>query len=107
MSPQGLVAQPEKAIFTFRPKSWVSGMPHEEEGQSMRIRRDIECLSLADSRKWAGGYIADNVPASFTRSDPDGGQSTHQVGCIIDMEVVKLDVLPCRNVGDAVGIFLR
>ena len=83
---------------------WVA---HEEEGKGMRVRRDIECLSLADARKWAGGYIANDISTGFTRSDTHRSQPTHQIRRIVDMEVVKLDVLPCRDVGDAIGVFFR
>ena len=82
-------------------------MPHQKKGKGMRVRGNIECLTLADPCKWTGGYIADHIATGFTRSDPNRSQPTHQVRRIVDMEVVKLYILPRRNVGNAIGVFFR
>ena len=91
--PQALCSQPEKAILNLRPKSWVSGWPSRKNVQRVRVGRDVERLRAADAGERAGGDVADGVAAGLARGDADGGQAAHDVGRVLDVDEVQLDVL--------------
>ena len=82
------------------------GMAEEEFSQRPRIGSDVEHFVLASSRKRAGGDVADGIAAGFARGDIGGGEAAHQAGSIVNLNVMKLDILPGGNVRDAVGVFL-
>ncbi len=102
--PQGFCSQPEKAIFTLRPKSWVSGWPIEKLGGSLGVRRRVEGFFMADARQRARRHVAHDVAASFLGRDADGGEPAHQRRGVVDVHIVKLKILARRHMGDAVGV---
>ncbi len=80
-------------------------MAQEKFRQGLGIRRHIELFVGADSRIGASRDIADGVPAGFTGRDPSGRQSAHHAGGVVNVDVMKLNILPGRNVRDSIGIF--
>src|ERR1700732_5062527 len=78
------------------------GMAQQEFGECLRIRGDIEYLIRAHARVRASGDVADRVSAGLTGGDGGGREATHQSGRIVDVNVVKLKILPGRHVRYAV-----
>ena len=46
-----------------------------------------------------------DVAARLARRNPDGGEPAHQRRRVVDVDVVKLNILARRDVGNAVGVF--
>ena len=67
---------------------------------------DIERFGVADAGERACGDIADGVAASFARRDADRAEPPHDGRRVVDVDEVILEILPCRDVKHAVGIFL-
>ena len=67
---------------------------------------DIEGLVGANSRTRAAGHVADDVAARLACGDAHGRQPPHQVRGVIDVDEVALEVLTCRHVQHANGVFL-
>jgi len=66
----------------------------------VRVRGDVEGLGRANAGVLARGHVADAVAASFAGGDPDRREPTHHVGRFFNVNVVKLNVLPRRDVQD-------
>ena len=69
------------------------GVAHQEFRASLRVRRRVERFFMADSRQRAGRNIAHHIAAGFARRNPDGGEPAHERRRIVDVHVVKLNVL--------------
>ena len=104
--PQACCAQPLNAGLNLRPKFWQSGMAQQEFRERAGVGRHVERLVRADAGVGAGGHVAHGIAAGLARGDAGGGQAAHDAGRIFDVDVVKLEVLPRGDVGDAVGVFL-
>ncbi len=61
---------------------------------------------MAHARQRTAGHVADGVPTRFLRGDADRCQPPHQVGRVVNMHVMKLEVLPRCDVQDSVGILV-
>ena len=94
-----------KGDFEFATKVLAVGVPEEELGEGVRIRRDIECFGMTHARKRTGRDIADGVSAGFAGGNAHGGEAAHEVGCVFDVYVVDLNILARGDVQYAVRIF--
>ena len=103
----GVVAAAAEGRLELSAEVLAVGMAQQESGKSARIRGDIKSFVPADPRKGAGGNIADGVPAGLARGDLGCRQAAHQGRGVVDMNVVQLEVLPRRDVGDSVRVFFR
>src|SRR5262249_22475424 len=81
------------------------GMAEQEAHDRLRVRRDVERLVAAHAGKRAGGDVADGVAARFAGRDTDCGEAAHDVGRVVDVDVVELKVLAGGDVTDGVGVF--
>ena len=81
-------------------------MAHQEFGQGAGVGRDVELFIRADARVGASRHVAHGISAGLARGDVRGGQAAHHAGRILDVDVVKLEILPRGHVRDAVGILL-
>ena len=88
------------------PKFWRIRMAQQEFGQRAGVRRDVEFLIRANARVGASRHVADGISAGLARGDVRGGQAAHHAGRILDVDVVKLEILASGDVRDAVGILL-
>ena len=79
-------------------------MPQQEVRHRLRIRRDVERLVGANTRLWARRHVTDRIAAGLASRDADFGQPPHQVGRIVDVDVVILEVLAGGDVGHAHGV---
>ena len=78
----------------------------QELEQCVRVGGDVEGLGVTDPSQGAGGDVAHRVAAGLTGGDAHGGQPAHQIGGVLDVDEVELEVLPGGHVQDAVGILL-
>ena len=104
--PQACCEQPLNDGLNFRPKFWQSGWPSRNLDKRAGIGSDVEGFIRADARVGAGRDVAHRVAAGFARGDARGGQRRISAGRIVDMNVVKLNILPRGHVRDAVRVFL-
>ena len=79
----------------------------QEVGKSLRVQRDIEDLVATNARLGASRDVAHRVPARLSCRHTARCEAPHHRRRIVDVDVVELKVLPCRDVADAVGILLR
>ncbi len=70
------------------------------------VRRHVERLIGANTGVFARRHVAHGVPAGFARRHFRRGEPPHEVGCVVDVDEVELNVLPGRDVEDAVRVFL-
>ena len=82
-------------------------MPDHEPCQRIRIRCDVERLVFADAHKWTAGHIANGIATGLTRRDTDTCEPPHERWRVFDMNEVQLEILPRRDVRDAIGILFR
>ena len=66
------------------------------------IGADIKDFIVANAGQRASGDIAHRVATGFLRGDADSRQPPHQIGRVVDMHVVELDILARGDVQDAV-----
>ena len=88
--------------FEFAAKVLHVVVAQQKPGQGVGIGGGVEGFGAADAGQLAAGDVAHGVAAGFAGGDADGSQSAHQVRCVFDMDVVKLDVLAGGHVQDAV-----
>ena len=105
--------EPTGIVFTARERDLELasevlnvGVPQEELRDRIGIRCDVERLRLADTGVLTGRHVAHAVAAGLTGGDPDAGEPSHHVGRLFDVNEVKLDVLPRRDVQDRIGVLL-
>ena len=64
-------------------------------------RRDVEDLERARAGEVAALHVADGVAAGLTGGEPDRGEVAHDVGHLLELHVVELDVLAGGEVAPA------
>jgi hypothetical protein len=64
-------------------------------------RRDVEDLERAGAGEVAALDVADGVAAGLTGGEPHRGQVAHDLGDLLELHVVELDVLPGGQVTPA------
>ena len=79
----------------------------QEVRQGVSIRGDVEAFVVADAGHGAGRYVAYHIAARLLRGDAHRCQTPHQVGGVVDVDEMELEVLPRRDVADGIRIFLR
>jgi len=84
----------------------MEGMAEEKLCQRVGIRSYIEHLVLADAGEGATGDVAHRIAAGLAGGDADGGQAAHQRGSIVNMDEMQLEILPSRDMGDPIRVFL-
>ena len=67
----------------------------------------VEALVAANAGQGAGGDVAHHVAAGFLRGDVHCGQTPHEVGGIVDVNEVELEILPRGDVADGIGVLFR
>ena len=82
------------------------GMAQQEAHAGVRVRRDVERLVTADPGERARRHVPHRVAAGLARGDADGRQAPHEVGRVVDVHEVELDVLARRDVADLVAVLL-
>ena len=82
------------------------GVSQQEPRGGPRVGRDVERLIGAHAGQGARGDIADAVATGLACRDAHGRQPPHEGGRVVDVHVVQLDVLPGRDVADAVAVLL-
>ena len=105
--PASVVLATGKSNLEFAPEVLGVRMAQQEIRHRLSVRRHVEGFVAANARIRAAGDIANDVAASFLGSDAGLGKATHQIGRVVDVDEVILDILACRNVADAVGVFFR
>jgi hypothetical protein len=101
-----LVLAARERRLELAPEVLHVGMAEQEAHQRLRVRRDVERLGLAHARERARGDVAHRVAARLARGDADRREPPHQVGRVLDVDVVELDVLARGDVQDPVGVLL-
>ena len=104
--PQGFCSQPENATFTLRPKSWVSGWPIKNFEQALAYGVVSNVSSWQIPASGQAVTLRTTLPQASRRRDPDGSEPAHERGRIVDVHVVKLDILARRHMDHTVGVFL-
>ena len=82
------------------------GVTQQELFEGLSVRRDVESLRTAHTGEVASRDVAHRVAASFARGDPHRGQASHEVGSVVNMDEVELDVLAGRHMGNPVRVVL-
>src|SRR5262249_32665736 len=59
---------------------------------------------MANARQRASGHVSNRVAASFTSRDADSSKTPHDIRRVVDVNVVKLEILTRRDVQDVVRI---
>src|SRR6185503_18618367 len=80
-------------------------MPEQEPHLGVRVRRDVERFVMADAGIWTSGDVAHGVAARLARRDPDARQPPVHVRRVLDVDEMQLNVLPRRDVQNAVRVF--
>ena len=103
----GVVVAAAERDLELAPEVLDVRMPQEILRARVGVGRDVEALGAADARELARGHVAHAVAARLTRGDADGRQAAHHIRRVLDVDVVELDVLPRRDVEDAIRVLLR
>ena len=82
------------------------GVAQQVIGHGLGVGRGIEGLAAAHAGERAGGDVAHRIAAGLAGGDADGGQPPHEVGRIVDVDVVQLHVLARGDVADGVRVLL-
>ena len=101
-----LILAAGKRDFEFSAEVLDVTMPEQIKCQGLRIRRNIKRFSITNTGQGAGRDVADRVATGFARGDSHRRQPAENIGRILNIDKVKLDILPGRNVADGIRIFL-
>ena len=105
--PQALSLQPENATLNLRPKSWVSSWPSRKNVSALRVGRDVERLGRGRRRRCGQAVTLRTVlPHASRVVMPTAASRRMQVGRVLDVDEVELDVLAGGDVQDAVRVLL-
>ncbi len=104
--PAGFVLAAGESRLEFPSEILRVRVAEQKERQRLRVRRHIKRLGAADTRQRAGGDVADRVAAGLAGGDADGGQAAHDGRGVFDVDEMQLEILPGRDVQNAVGILL-
>ena len=81
-------------------------MAQQKTGGGVGIGGGIEGLPPADPGQRTGGDVAHRIAAGLPGGNTHRRQPAHQVRGIVDMDIVKLDILAGGDMGDSIGILL-
>ena len=81
-------------------------MPQQESRQRLGIRRDIERLVGGNARILAGRDIAHRIAARFPRRHAGRSQQAHRRLDLVQLDEMKLDVLPRGDVAEPARVLL-
>jgi hypothetical protein len=79
-------------------------VPEQKEGDGVGVRRDVERLVAAHADERASRHVADGITAGFARRDADRREPAHEIGRIVDVNEVELNILARRDVEDRIRI---
>ena len=79
-------------------------MAEQISRQRFRVRRHVEALVGGDAGKRTGGDVADRIAARFARREAGFGQPAHRRLDIVQLDEVKLHVLPRRDVAESTRV---
>ena len=99
-SPQASPRAAGEGDLELAPEVLAVRVAEQEAEERVRVGRDVEGLGVADAGQRAGGDVAHAVAAGLAGGDADRGQAAHQVGRVVDVDVVELDVLARGDVQD-------
>ena len=102
----GVGLTPREGDLEFPPEVLDVRVPEQKARTGSGIGGHVEDLIATHTGQWAGGDVPNRIATSLTSSDTHRGQAPHQIWCVVDVDKVKLEVLPGRDVEDAVGVFL-
>ena len=102
----GLVFASGKSDLELPAEVLRVAVTQEEFRAGPGIGRHVECLGPAHAGKGAGGHVTDGIAAGFAGCDAHRGQSVHEIGRIVDVDVMQLDVLARGNVQNTIRILL-
>jgi hypothetical protein len=81
-------------------------MTQQETRQRLRVRGDVETLVGGDTGVRAGGDVAHGVAARLPRGHSRVGKTMHRVLGVVQLDEMKLDVLPGGDVPEAARVAL-
>ena len=81
-------------------------MPQQKLGKRPGVRCHVKNFVGANPSIRTRRDVAHRVSAGLSRGDSRGRQAAHHAGCVLDVHVVQLEVLPRGHVHNAVGVFL-
>src|SRR5256885_5742814 len=102
----GMLGASAECRLEFAAETLAVRMAEQKTRQRARIRRNVKTFVGANSGVWTGGDVADRISASLAGGNVDGREPSHHARGIIDVDVMKLEILAGGDVGDAVRIFL-
>ena len=79
----------------------------QELRERVCVGSHIERFVLTDTCEGATGDVAHRVAAGLTGRDADRSQAAHQRGSVINVNVVQLEILARRDMGNPIRIFFR
>src|SRR4051812_24268547 len=89
----------------FAAETLAIRMAEQKTRQRARIGRNVKAFVGANPGIWTGGDVAHGISASLAGRNVGGRETPHHAGGVVDVDVMKLEILAGGDVGDAVGIF--
>ncbi len=102
----GLAGAAREGGLELAPEVLAVGVAEQEAEEGRGIGGGVEGLGVAHARERAGREVAHPVAARLAGGDADRRQTPHQVGGVVDVDVVELDVLAGGDVEDRVRVLL-
>ena len=96
----GLVLAAGKGDLELAAEVLAVGVAQQEVHKRLSIGGYVEGLAAADAGERAGCDIADGIATGFTGGDAHRGKPAHEVGGILDVDEVDLEVLASGDVED-------
>ena len=102
----GFLLAARKGDFEFAAKVLHVVVAEQKPGQRVGVRGCVEGFGAADAGQLAAGNVAHGVATRLAGGDAHSGQTAHQIGRVLDVDVVQLDVLAGGHMQDAVRVFI-
>ena len=80
----------------------VEGIAQEMADRAVHVARHVDVLLRTDACERAGGDVADGVAAGLARGEAEGGESAQGCRRVGERNIVDLEVLARRDVGNTI-----
>ncbi len=104
--PQALSSQPENATLNLRPKSWVSSWPSRKKVSACAYGVTSNASVRQTPAYGQAVTLRTVLPHASRVVMPTAASRRMQVGRVVDVDEVQLEVLARGHVQDAVGVLL-
>ena len=98
---------PFESDLEFSSQVLVVPVPNQKAEEPFRVRRDVERFRAGSSRPIAGRDVAHGIAAGFAAGDSGFSQETEQIGRLVQVDVIQLNIFSRGEVKESAAETVR